>query len=58
MLSAVVPRLLSIGFKFSQPYLLIRIINFIAEQKSRVHESIGNGLIGACIFVYIGIAVS
>lgn len=51
----VAPRLLFIGFKFAQPFLLQDVVNTVATGK---HDSnIASGLTLATALVYIGIAV-
>lgn len=52
----MIPRLCSIGFKFSQPFLIGTLINYL---DSPVKEaSVGNGLIGAYALAYTGVAIS
>ena len=52
----VVPRLLQIGFKYTQPFLLARTITFANDESQP--DSIGWGLSGAFFIVLLGIAVS
>lgn len=53
--AVVVPRLLNIGFTFSQPFLIQRIVSFLSEESPSVN--VRNGLIGATVLIYSGIAV-
>lgn len=58
MLTAVVPRLCLIGFNYSQPFLINRIIDFVGETGNNASSAnSGYGLIGATALIYIGIAV-
>lgn len=50
-----IPRLLYMAFSFSQPLLLQRIVRFIGD--SNASTSVRNGLIGATILIYLGLAV-
>jgi len=52
------PRLCLIGFKFSQPLLIQRVVDFVGEVEGRERRDIGYGLIGAAALIYIGLAVS
>ena len=55
----VVPRLLLVGLKYSQPFLLRRLVTYLGGPKSeRQNENFGYGLMGATALVYFGIAVS
>jgi ATP-binding cassette subfamily C (CFTR/MRP) protein 1 len=56
LLASVFPRLCSIGFKFSQPFLIGSVIEYL-DSESREGGK-GNGLIGAYVLAYTGIAVS
>ncbi|KAL6807485.1 P-loop containing nucleoside triphosphate hydrolase protein [Trichoderma camerunense] len=52
-----VPRLLLTGFTFAQPFLVNRMIKLLQN----IHDeslSIGYGLLGAFVLVYIGIAIA
>jgi hypothetical protein len=58
-LSGVPPRLALIGFKFSQPFLINTIINFVGSPtRPEFDAQIARGLVGATALVYIGIAVT
>lgn len=52
----VVPRLLQIGFRYTQPFLLTRTINFANDEGQP--DRIGWGLTGAFFIVLLGVAVS
>jgi ATP-binding cassette, subfamily C (CFTR/MRP), member 1 len=54
--TTVFPRLCSIGFKFSQPFLIATLINYL--DSTAQHASVGHGLIGAFALVYSGVAIS
>lgn len=54
----IVPRLIFIAFKFSQPFLVKKVTEFLSDEKAANDENIGYGLIGAYGLVYIGLAVS
>jgi ABC-type multidrug transport system fused ATPase/permease subunit len=56
LLFCVVPRLLQTGFRYAQPFLLTRTIEFANDEKQP--DSIGWGLTGAFFLVLLGIAVS
>ncbi|RAQ56523.1 ABC transporter [Aspergillus flavus] len=59
LISAILPRLCLIGFKFAQPFLLNRAVNYVAELQanpSNVHKGIGYGLIGSAALIYLGLA--
>jgi hypothetical protein len=60
VLSAIFPRLCLIGFKFAQPLLIQRAIDFVSEQPglAGTDRNVGYGLIGSTALVYIGLAVS
>ena len=54
---AAIPRLAAIGFTYSQPFLVNRVIDFVGDESSTVSLKDGNGLIGATALVYIGVTV-
>ncbi|OBT51212.1 hypothetical protein VE04_08393, partial [Pseudogymnoascus sp. 24MN13] len=58
LLAAVVPRLCLIGFNYSQPFLINRVIDFVGETGNTSSANNGYGLIGATALIYIGIAIS
>lgn len=53
---AVIPRLAFVGFKFSQPFLLLRIV--AAVTSGDTHGSLAHGLVAATALVFFGISVS
>lgn len=56
LLAPVVPRLALIGFNYSQPFLITRIINYVDDVEG--DKNVGYGLIGAAAIIYVGIAIS
>ena len=59
ILEGVLPRLAVSGFSFAQPFLLTRVVSYAtATPDARVEKQLGKGLIGATIFIYIGLAIS
>lgn len=56
LLFCVVPRLLQMGFRYAQPFLLTRTIAFANDEGQP--DSIGWGLTGAFFIVLLGVAVS
>ncbi|KAI5243109.1 putative multidrug resistance protein, partial [Aureobasidium subglaciale] len=56
LLAPAIPRLAMIGFNYSQPFLITRIINYVQNEER--DKNIGYGLIGAAAIIYIGIAIS
>ena len=54
---AALPRLAVIGFSYSQPLLINRIIDFINDSSTTTSSNEGYGLIGATALVYIGLTV-
>ncbi|RAH67283.1 putative ATP-binding cassette transporter [Aspergillus aculeatinus CBS 121060] len=55
-LYCVLPRLVQIGFKYTQPLLLTRTVSFANDESQP--ESIGWGLTGAFFLVLLGVALS
>lgn len=53
---AIFPRVCLIGFRYAQPFLLSRTVNFASNPKEP--ESIGWGLTGAFGLVFLGLAVA
>jgi hypothetical protein len=53
----VFPRLLLTGFTFAQPFLVSSILGYLQNSTTRPKND-GYGLLGACVLVYVGIAVS
>ncbi|RDW58714.1 hypothetical protein BP6252_13190 [Coleophoma cylindrospora] len=58
LLSGIPPRLLLIGFTYSQPFLVKRVINLVSQPTSTSSNNAGYGMIGAYALVYIGMALS
>jgi ATP-binding cassette subfamily C (CFTR/MRP) protein 1 len=56
LLASIFPRLCSIGFKFSQPFLIGSMIAYLDSPDRETSE--GNGLIGAYALAYTGVAIS
>ncbi|KAJ5907320.1 multidrug resistance-associated protein [Penicillium taxi] len=52
----VLPRILLIGFTFSQPFLIASILNWLDNSYSA--SNLGYGLIGATLLIYLGMALS
>jgi hypothetical protein len=57
LLAAVIPRICLIGFTFSQPFLINRIIKLVEEPETIQSINAGYGLIGATVFIYVGMGV-
>ncbi|CAK44606.1 P-loop containing nucleoside triphosphate hydrolase protein [Aspergillus niger ATCC 13496] len=55
-LYCVIPRLIQMGFRYAQPFLLDRTISFANDTNQS--DSIGWGLTGAFFIVLLGVAVS
>lgn len=58
LLYAALPRVFLIGFTFAQPFLISRLLNFLAGPDDQKTASIGYGLIGATALIYLGLAIS
>ena len=56
LLASGIPRLLVIGLKYAQPFLLTRTINYVSD-KNYQPTNIGWGLIGAYATIYVGLAL-
>lgn len=56
-LAPIIPRLVLGGFRFSQPFLLHSIVEFIGSDLREGDKELGYGLIGATGLIYIGLAV-
>jgi ATP-binding cassette, subfamily C (CFTR/MRP), member 1 len=52
----VFPRLLLTGFTFAQPFLVSSILDYLQNSTIRPKND-GYGLLGACVLIYVGIAV-
>lgn len=57
LLVTAVPRLVLVGFKFAQPFLINRIIKYVDGDRGSDSKSVGYGLIAATGLVYLGNAV-
>lgn len=53
---AMLPRVVLIGFKFSQPLLISRVTRILSGDDT--DKAIGNALIGAAVLIYLGLAIS
>ncbi|KAL0938516.1 ABC multidrug transporter [Colletotrichum truncatum] len=51
------PRLMLIGFKFAQPFLINRVINYVDGDRGSDPKSVAYGLIAATGMVYLGSAL-
>lgn len=58
LLAAAIPRLCLTAFVFCQPFLIERAISLTNEPITGESTNSGYGMIGAYVFVYVGIAVS
>ncbi|KAI9725099.1 MAG: hypothetical protein M1828_003440 [Chrysothrix sp. TS-e1954] len=58
VLAACPPRLAYTGFTFAQPFLITRVLAFIAKSHDQRSANVAYGLIGAYALVYIGAAIS
>lgn len=58
MLMPVVPRLILIGFTFSQPFFLAAVLETVSRKAESGTQRDSIGLIGAAVFIYTGIALS
>lgn len=58
MLMPMLPRLILIGFTFSQPFFLASVLSTIARESEGGARRDGFGLIGAAVVIYTGIALS
>ncbi|KAF2106756.1 P-loop containing nucleoside triphosphate hydrolase protein [Lophiotrema nucula] len=56
--SVILPRLCFTGFNFSQPFLLQRTLRYLTVDNYANRASIGNGLIVAYVFVYMGFGIT
>ncbi|RFU75576.1 abc transporter [Trichoderma arundinaceum] len=57
---AVLPRLCLIGFRFSQPFLINRVITYIQDKDTNegARKDVGYALVGATALIYFGSAAS
>lgn len=58
VLMPVLPRLILMGFTFSQPFFLASVLSMLAHGKKDGARTDGFGLIGAAAIIYTGIALS
>jgi ATP-binding cassette, subfamily C (CFTR/MRP), member 1 len=60
LLSAIFPRICLIGFKFAQPFLINRVIDYVGNKPDLEgsEKNTGYGLITSTALIYIGLAVS
>ncbi|KAI0391240.1 P-loop containing nucleoside triphosphate hydrolase protein [Xylariaceae sp. FL0594] len=58
LLLVVIPRLLLIAFRFSQPFMISAILDLLSEPITHASINAGYGLIGAAALIYAGIAIS
>ncbi|KAF2999462.1 hypothetical protein E8E13_008147 [Curvularia kusanoi] len=58
VLIPIPPRLVLIGFTFSQPFFLASVLSTIAKKNDKDSRADGFGLIGAAAIIYAGIALS
>jgi ATP-binding cassette subfamily C (CFTR/MRP) protein 1 len=58
LLMPVLPRLVLLGFTFSQPFFLASVLSTLAQKGQDDERSDGFGLIGAAAMIYTGIALS
>lgn len=56
LLLPIAPRLALLGFTFSQPFFIEKLLDHLSQPK--VEPNIGYGFIGASILIYAGIAIS
>ncbi|KAF4954480.1 hypothetical protein FGADI_5259 [Fusarium gaditjirri] len=54
--AGIIPRLLHSGFNFAQPFLIQSVIGLVSKKEMSVQ--ISSGLIGATVFIYLGLAIS
>ncbi|KAI5463545.1 multidrug resistance-like protein [Mariannaea sp. PMI_226] len=57
-LLAALPKLIVIGLSFAQPFLVSTAIAYAGSPNTERNDSIGYGLIGAYVLVYVGLAIS
>lgn len=55
---AALPRVLLVGFRNCQPFLINALISLLSEKRTNLIKRKGHGLIAAYVLVYMGIAVS
>lgn len=55
---AIIPRLLLVAFKYSQPFLIDSLLKLLSEDRTQSSTRKGRAMIVAYVLVYAGIAVS
>lgn len=58
LLGLLLPRAAMIGFNYSQTFLITATINYLERPVSHQQINHANGLIGAAVLIYLGVAVS
>lgn len=56
LLLSAVPRIMLIGFKYAQPFLLSRTITYVSNRNDQP-SNVGWALVGAYAIVYVGLAI-
>ncbi|KAF7560819.1 hypothetical protein G7046_g3309 [Stylonectria norvegica] len=56
ILTPIAPRIALIAFRYCQPFFIDTMLGYLNEPSSP--DNLGYGLIGACVLIYTGIAVS
>jgi ATP-binding cassette, subfamily C (CFTR/MRP), member 1 len=56
LVASGIPRLLLIGLKYAQPFLLSRTISYVGDRDNQP-ANVGWGLVGAYAIIYIGLAI-
>jgi hypothetical protein len=56
LLLPIPPRLALLGFTFSQPFFIEKLLDYLTE--SEADPNIGYGFIGASLLIYLGIGIS
>jgi ATP-binding cassette subfamily C (CFTR/MRP) protein 1 len=55
---AIIPRVLLIAFKYSQPFLIDALLSLLVEDRTPLSIRKGHAMVAAYVLVYTGIAVS
>ncbi|KAJ5935489.1 hypothetical protein N7466_005036 [Penicillium verhagenii] len=56
-LSAIIPRLVLIAFKFCQPFLITAAVDYVSSSPTSTPDYSGQGLIGAYVLLYFEMAI-
>ena len=56
-LAGIIPRLANVGFRFAQPFLVERVLDFMNEPEHVNSDNYARGLVAAYGIVYVGLAV-